>query len=93
MPKLENWGVVIVGASPYTAPELMKMCLHGNVYGHESNRFSDGEAVRTSSIRGKRGTCVVTRSGSIYELGAVANEYENQFPDAKNRLLESLEEV
>jgi hypothetical protein len=33
MPTLKNWSLVSK-VNPYEAPELIKLSLHGNVYGH-----------------------------------------------------------
>lgn len=85
--RLENWAVVYSG-SPYQAPELQIPRLVGNVFGHPS--FEDGEMVTTSSIKRKDGECIVTNSGSYYTLGGIDPEYEKQFPNAKQRLMNSL---
>jgi len=82
--RLENWSVGS-NASSYTAPELVSLRLHGNVYGHP--RFDEGEEVTTSAIDKIDGDVVVTRSGSRYELGEVDPEYEKIYPDAKAKLL------
>jgi hypothetical protein len=85
--KLENWSVATLG-TPYTAPELILSALIGNIYGHHT--FKDGLNITTSAIIGKRNDFIVTRSGSLYELGEVSKEYESLYPNAKSRLLDSL---
>ena len=76
---------------PYTPPELVKNYLAGFVFG--DSRRDDGTDITTSRIIGKRNGSVVTRSGSEYELDDVDPKYEELFPDAKNRLLNSLKEI
>ena len=46
---MKNWSVTQDNFDPYTAPELIKYKLQGNVYGHP--RFEDGTFVVTSSIQ------------------------------------------
>jgi hypothetical protein len=89
--KLENWSVVCKNYDPYLAPELYQSALYGNVFGHP--RFDDGDGVTTSSLVGKQGEIIITKSGSEYELGIVDPDYEKKYPDAKNRLLNSLKEM
>lgn len=89
--KLENWSKGAVPSSPFQAPELWVPRLAGNVYGHPN--FEDGTAVTTSRIVGKRDGKVITGSGSEYELGEVDAEYENLYPDAFNRLMNTLDEL
>jgi signal peptidase I len=75
------------------APEQITAHLDGLVYNHPRYPFEQGKPVSTSPIVGKRGDKVVTRSGTEYELGAVLADYEAQFPNAKERLLQSLKTV
>ena len=86
MARLENWS--ITGRDPYLAPELQEACLYGTVYGHL--RLKDGNTVVTSSIVKSEGEIIITHSGSQYELGKVDPEYEKEFPNARERLFESL---
>lgn len=85
---LENWSMVFT--DPWAAPEMQIPQLHGKVYGHP--KFDDGESITTSAIDGfdKESNAVVTRSGSKYCLGHVDSEYEEIYPDAYNRLINSL---
>lgn len=53
----------------------------------------DGSLHRTSPIVGIEEDKVVTFSGSRYTLGTPAADYEQQFPNAKARLLESLRKI
>lgn len=76
---IENWSVVSSPSNtPYTAPECRKSCLHGNVYNHP--KFEDGFEVTTSDIKKVSGRVVSTRSGSLYYLGNVSEDYEKRFP-------------
>lgn len=90
MPLLNNWSVTSFEQDAYTAPELRRFHLQGNVIEHPD--FEDDHHITTSRIVGKRGDCIVTRSGTIYELGNVDEKYEQLYPDAKRRLLSSLKE-
>jgi hypothetical protein len=79
MPKLDNWSLVGI-ESP---------SLHGNV--SDSPNFENGEFIRTSYIcKAIDGNHVQTYSGSIYELGTVDPLYERMYPNALQRLIESL---
>ena len=87
---LNNWAFVTTGG-PYDAPEMFVSRLNGDVTGHPN--FPDGHNVTTSRVMGKRGELVVTRSGSLYELGTVLPEYERQVPNARERLFKVLPEI
>ena len=82
---LENWAVVMLQTAPYQAPEQAACALSGQVYGHPC--FPPGEFVTTSPIVKVEDACVLTRSGSRYELGEPAADYEAAYPNAKQRLL------
>jgi hypothetical protein len=62
---LERWGVTKHPRHPACEP-----CLRGLVYGHA--RFRDGESVISSPIKELRNGRVVTRSGTVYQLGKPA---------------------
>jgi len=88
--KINNWAIVSTN-SPYTAPKMVACRLRGEVFGHP--RFPDGKPVTTSSISHVTADRkVVTNSGSVYELGDPLSEYEQKYPNAKERLLADLEE-
>lgn len=88
--RIENWSIV-TKPDPYLAPELRGQYLHGKVYGNPS--FADGEEVTTSRIALAVGNDAIrTKSGSIYELGAVDPAYEALYPNAQERLLKSLQQ-
>lgn len=86
-----HWGIIPSG-SPYLAPELWKRKLHGILIDPECPE-DDDHWITTSSIVGKRGDCIVTNSGSEYLLGEVNPSYERSFPNARERLFNSLKEV
>ena len=90
MPRLENWSVIRQPKDPYSPPEFWPDRLHGNVYGHI--KFADGEEMSTSTpVRlSEDGLRVVVRSGKEYQLGAVDPEYNILYPNARQRLLDSL---
>jgi hypothetical protein len=88
--KLENWYLIGRDVDPFKAPEQIKQYLGGEVYGNPN--FKDGEIIRTSSIQSIEDGCVVTSSGSKYELGEPDEEYEAIYPGAKERLLKLVKE-
>lgn len=80
-----NWAVVVGGEiSLYAAPETETQRLVGNL--------ADGKGVITSPIVGRSGGAIMTKSGSEYIISDVNPAYEEKFPDAKKRLLDSLPE-
>lgn len=87
--KLKNWSVTGGFNQDFTAPELKKYYLQGNVYGHPN--FKDGNPIITSRIMeiNDKGNCkeVITKSGSVYELYKedVDKYAEEQFPDYYER--------
>ena len=85
--RLENW---VVEGNPYAAPEMHLCLLNGEVYGHPSERFPDGKRIAISRVVAVQGESVVTRSGSVYDLGEPDPDYEKAFPGAKARALEVL---
>ena len=93
--QLKNWSYgTSYKITPYTAPEMVVTQLQGNVYGHPNpKRHPDGKIIVTSAIKGKRNGCVVTHSGSEYELVDVDPQYEKEFPNAYERLMKTLPEV
>lgn len=82
---INNWAIVTASLDPYLAPELHKQYLYGDVEGYSG-------PVTTSSIQGKRGENIITRH-TEYVLGVVDPKYELQFPNAKQRLLNSTSEI
>lgn len=86
--KLDQWAVVS-NATPYTPPELLTQHLCGVRKDHPD--YPTDKHITTSPICGKTANgLVVTRSGSKIELLTVQEKYEEEFPDAKQRLLNSL---
>jgi len=88
---LENWSVVTNNSDPYTPPECRTQHLHGLVFGHP--RFKDGLDVTTSEIINIEDGAIRTRSGSLYHLGRVEPAYEKAYPNARKRLIWSLEKL
>ena len=88
--KLKNWSVSYSNPDAYSAPELMGVVLCGNVYGH--TRFLDGVYVKTSPVIKLEGKVFFTKSGSQYILEDVDPEYEQAYPNAKERIFKSLKE-
>lgn len=88
MKTLANWSIHYTG-DEYTAPELRQPFLHGQ----REKDVEAGTFCNTTPIVGKIDGKVVTRSRSQYTLLEVAPAYEAMFPDAFNRLMNSLNEI
>jgi hypothetical protein len=90
MISIDNWILTSTDTNPYLAPELIKMCLYGIVSNHPKHK--DGTYVTTSHIVGYDYLydAVITVSGSRYKLGEPNPGYEAQFPNAKQRFIDSL---
>lgn len=71
-PRLENWSVTFGDVDPYTAPELLRPRLQGNVY--NSNRFTDGEFILTGPLISAQGRQAATKQ-TVYILGEVDPQY------------------
>lgn len=84
---LEDWAVV-GNWDPYMAPECVQVRLHGKVFGHHER--PDGEYILTSIIVGTEDDKIVTYSGTRYVLLMPDIEYEKSYPNAYNRLIESI---
>ncbi len=82
---LEDWAIGADYDNPYQAPEQRIMRLTGKVYNHPDPRFPDGKVVTTSAIDLATGKCVVTKSGTKYQLGKVSPDYDafmkKSYPD------------
>jgi len=89
--RLENWSLVTRVSNPYQAPELGVPCLHGLVYGHP--KLPDGYEMSSSRVVKTEGEDIITESGTHYELGQIDPEYEKIYPNAKQRLIESLKKI
>ena len=71
--KLKNWAVIGKDWDGYTAPELRKIYLKGQVF--DNPKFPDGSVVSTSHIVSSTGKAISTASGSVYFLEEPATEY------------------
>lgn len=82
---LTNWS--LISLNPNAAPELVAVCLHGNVHGH--TLFEDGEEITTSRIVRidvEGDEIMVTTRNNVYMLGVVDPAYEKAYPGAVQRL-------
>lgn len=61
--KLKNWAIV---ECAFSAPELCRKSLTGNVYGHSD--FPEGAPIKTNYINNAEGRKVWTLSGTEYVL-------------------------
>jgi hypothetical protein len=93
-PRIENWGIVSLDFNPYQPPEAQAKGLAGTVFGHPE--FPDGADITTSAIQGVRTEgdhiFVQTRSRE-YLLGVVNPAYEEQYPNARQRVVNQLKKV
>ena len=78
--KIENWSIVVLNCDPYQPPETQISGISGQVYNHPT--YKDGKHITTSKIEDFKDGCVVTRSGSIYELGKIDPLYAKVYPNA-----------
>lgn len=86
--KLEEWYVIVPpNVSAYTAPELIIPRLVGVVYNHPKK--IDGTLVTVSNIIAIEGEVVVTKN-TRYTLGIPEEDYEKEFPGARQRFLDSV---
>ncbi len=76
--KLENWCLL-------QDDGRIGLFFGGEVYNHETRK--DGQKITTSEITVYDGKYFHTISGSIYELGIVSEDYEKEFPNAIQRVI------
>ena len=82
---LKQWFVILDPRDQFNPPECREQCLGGY--------RGDNECL-TTPIKGKtKDGYVVTQSGYQYKLHDVDPNYEKEFPDAFNRLMNSLKIV
>lgn len=86
---LKDWYVMYCGNSD-TPPELQVPLVYGRVYGLDGG--SDWRGVAFRPI-GKNGNNIIAPGGNVYELGEARDDYEDMFPNARERALKSLPEV
>ena len=80
---LENWAFGMPDMDPYTPPELQLPVFWGDV---------NGKSIQTSAIQGCEPDGIIVTVNSRYKLGEPKEDYEEMFPDAKNRVLKVLKE-
>lgn len=92
MMKLENWAFYCGTNNPYLPPELQIIQLTGIVYGAEN--FEDGTNIITSGITDSEldgdTIKITTYGGSVYELGKVLDIYEELYPNARQRIVDTI---
>lgn len=89
--KIENWSVCTPNPDPYKPPEMQQISLQGRVYGHPRPSLKDGDHIVTSTITGVTCDGHIKTLNSEYELGEIDPAYEKEFPDAKAKLITSLQ--
>ncbi len=87
--KLDHWSLRSRPLGRIEPPEVPGVCLFGNVVGHPYHL--DGKEVLTTAVLHFGLDCVITKSGSEYELGEIDPAYEMLYPGARERLLQALE--
>ena len=86
--KLQNWSLRSRPWGLLQSPEEQGSCLFGLVVDHPLHQGE--KEVITSTVVGRRADCIVTRSGSEYELANPDLVYERLYPEARYRLLARL---
>jgi len=87
---MKNWSVAST-PNGFTAPELLKPRLHGEIYEDSRKQFPDDSKITTSAIR-KITDCethkIVETDNTRYTVypAEVDPEYENKYPGAYLRL-------
>lgn len=87
---VKNWSLYASNDNGFTAPELLRYHLQGNVYGRQG--FNDGDPINTSRIVGIEDMGdhkeIITRTGSRYLVypADVNPDCETQFPGYYERL-------
>lgn len=91
--QLSNWAVVH-NSDPYHAPEQHRPHLRGDAKNHPLHppvTDCSTHPITTSEIVGKTSQgYVITYSGSLYDLMDIDPAYEEKFPNAKEKLINSL---
>lgn len=85
--RLENWSVVSFG-NGYNAPEQLTVHFKGNAYGHPN--FKDDEPIVTTRITSCKDNIFKSFSGRSYVLGEVDPDFEKLYPNALERVLNSV---
>jgi hypothetical protein len=73
--RIENWHLSGHVVGLYDPPETQRLQISGQVFGSPNPRFPDGKRITTSDLVSVEGRDVTTRSGSVYTLGKVSEEY------------------
>lgn len=89
--RIEDWIVVTLPAAQHVAPECQSRHLSGVVTDHPQR--PGGGPVTTSPIVGRRGPHLVTKNGTVYELGKMRDGFERQFPEVNEWLRSGLKEL
>lgn len=89
--KIEDWTIVALPTAQHVAPECQSRHLSGVVTNHPQR--PGGGPVTTSPIVGRRGPHLVTKNGSLYELGKMREGFERQFPGMIEWMQRGLKEV
>lgn len=71
---LDLWSTTWGNADMFTAPELIRLCLRGNVTDHP---VCHADTVRTSPIVMAEGRYVQTQTGTVYKLGRIHPKFRN----------------
>ena len=88
--KLHNWAIYDWMSDCYIAPEVVteRRYMRGIAEGHPD--YVDGNEIKTSLIKGRFGSYVVTTSGSIYDLYEPNPAYSGTYTNSYHRLIDKL---
>jgi|GEM_PF-2352844 len=87
---MKNWHISNT-SDGFTAPELVKHTLVGEIFNDSAERFSDGDRIRTSAIQNIRILAdhkIIETANTQYVIYPenIDHEYERQYPGAYERL-------
>lgn len=68
--RIDNWRTVNLGDA-YSAPEVNRIAVAGDVAPGADPRRPEGSPIRTSPIVACMGRTVTTKSGTVYQLGRI----------------------
>jgi len=83
---IKNWYITGKSIMNLISPEEKRIYISGEIYG--SNRFEEGKFIKTSHIVCARNNEIQTKNKHVYELGEANSQYEEEYPNAIERLMD-----